>query len=93
MSEFVTDPRVVAKLPSLLAEAGFDMTDFDVQSRTIVDNDQMLPWVEETAKRMLARGDIGQELSAGLVAEYKRRAAAKTLYGYQVFATAIATPA
>ncbi|MEL6584720.1 MAG: hypothetical protein AAFQ36_12885 [Pseudomonadota bacterium] len=89
----MTDPRVVAKLPSLLAEAGFDMTDFDVQSRTIVDNDQMLPWVEETAKRMLARGDIGQELSAGLVAEYKRRAAAKTLYGYQVFATAIATPA
>lgn len=92
ISEFVTDPHIVAKLRPLMTDAGFVVADFDVQSRTIADNDQMLPWVEETAKKMLARGDIGQELFDGLVSEYKRRAAAGTLYGYQVFATAIAKP-
>ncbi len=93
VQEFVTDPYIVAKLRSLLNEAGFVMANFEVQSRTIADNDQMLPWVEETAKRMLARGDIGQKLFEGLLSEYERRAAAGTLYGYQVFATAIARPA
>lgn len=90
--EFVTDPYIVAKLRGLIAEADFVVTAFDLVSRTILDNDQMLPWVEETAKRMLARDEIGQALFDGLVSEYKRRAIAGTLYGYQVFATAIATP-
>jgi len=92
VNEFVTDPHIVAKLRDLLTAADFEVTDFDVQSRTIADNDQMLPWVEETAKRMFERGEIGQELFSGLVAEYKRRATTGTLYGYQVFATAIARP-
>ena len=92
VNEFVTDPHIVAKMRPLMATAGFEVIDFDVQSRTISENDQMLPWVEETAKRMLERGEIGQELFSGLVAEYKRRAIAGTLYGYQVFATAIAKP-
>lgn len=92
VNEFVTNPHLVAKLRSLIIEADFEVTDFDVQSRTIADNDQMLPWVEETAKRMLERGDIGQELFSGLVSEYKRRAASGILFGYQVFATAIARP-
>jgi hypothetical protein len=68
------------------------VVDFDLQSRTIADNDQMLPWVRETAKRMLERGEIGEELFSGLIAEYKRRASMGALYGYQVFATAIAKP-
>ncbi|MBO9444012.1 class I SAM-dependent methyltransferase [Phaeobacter italicus] len=93
VNEFVTDPHIVAKMRSLMIAADFEVTEFDVQSRTIADNDQMLPWVEETAKRMFDRGEIGQELFSGLVAEYKRRAIAGTLYGYQVFATAIAKPA
>ncbi|WP_147125399.1 class I SAM-dependent methyltransferase [Shimia ponticola] len=93
VNEFVTDPHIVAKMRSLMMAADFEVTDFDVQSRTIADNDQMLPWVEEPAKRMLERGEIGQELFSGLVAEYKRRALAGTLYGYQVFATAIGKPA
>lgn len=92
VNEFVTDPHIVAKLHTLMSAATFDVTDFDVQSRTIADNDQMLPWVEETAKRMHMRGEIGEELYSGLVAEYKRRANAGILYGYQVFATAIAKP-
>jgi ubiquinone/menaquinone biosynthesis C-methylase UbiE len=92
VNEFVTDPHIVAKLRTLLASTNFEVTDFDVYSRTIADNDQMLPWVEETAKRMLERNEIGQELFAGLVAEYKRRSSAGALYGYQVFATAIAKP-
>lgn len=92
VNEFVTDPHVVAKLRTLMAEAAFEVTDFDIQSRTISDNDQMLPWVEATANLMLERGEIGQELFSGLIAEYKRRATVGTLYGYQVFATAIAKP-
>ncbi|WP_342075415.1 methyltransferase domain-containing protein [Yoonia sp. SS1-5] len=90
--EFVTDPHIVAKLRDLIAQAGFVVTDFDLVSRSILNNDQMLPWVEESAKRMLARGEIGQALFDGLVSEYKRRATAGRLYGYQIFATAIATP-
>ncbi|WOI33792.1 methyltransferase domain-containing protein [Tritonibacter scottomollicae] len=92
VNEFVTDPHIVAKMRSLMTATDFEVTDFDVQSRTIADNEQMLPWVEETSKRMLERGEIGEELFCGLVAEYKRRAAAGTLYGHQVFATAIAKP-
>lgn len=92
VNEFVTDPHVVAKLRALMTAADFEVTDFDIQSRIITDNEQMLPWVEETAKRMLEREEIGQELYSGLVAEYKRRAKAGNLYGYQVFATAIAKP-
>lgn len=92
VNELVTDPYIVAKLPSLMTAAGFEVVDFDLQSRTIADNDQMLPWVRETAKRMLERGEIGEELFSGLIAEYKRRASMGALYGYQVFATAIAKP-
>ncbi len=88
--EFVTDPHIVAKLRPMIISAEFVLSDFDVQSRTVSDNDQMLPWVEETAKRMFERGDIGQALLDGLVSEYRRRASAGTLYGYQVFATAVA---
>lgn len=93
VSEFVTDPHIVAKLPSIMKKAGFSMAEFDLHTRTITDNDQMLPWVEETAKRMLSRGQIGQDLFDGLISEYHRRANAGTLYGYQVFATVIAKPA
>ena len=92
VNEFVTDPHFVSKMRSLITAAHLEVTDFEVQSRTIADNDQMLRWVEETAKRMLERGDIGQELFSGPVAEYRRRATSGTLYGYQVFATAIAKP-
>ena len=49
VNEFVTDPHIVAKMRSLMIAADFDVTDFDVQSRTIADNDQMLSWVEESA--------------------------------------------
>ena len=89
VQEFVTDPHIVAKLRPLVKQAGFEVAAFALQSRTILDNAQMLPWVEETGKVLMARGEIGPELHAGLIAEYNRRAEAGQLYGYQVFATLI----
>lgn len=90
VKEFVTDPYVVAKLQRLATNAGFSVEDFSFQSRSVLDNDQMLPWVEETGKVLMKREEIGEELHNGLVAEYRRRAKEGTLYGYQVFATLIA---
>jgi len=90
VKEFVTDPYAVAKLQQLARNAGFSVDDFSFRSRSILDNDQMLPWVEETGKLLLKRGDIGEELHHGLVAEYRRRVKERTLYGYQVFATLMA---
>lgn len=87
--EFVTDPYVVAKLRKMIAAAGLHLIHFEVNSRTVLDNDQMLPWVEETGKKMLERGEIGEAMFNGLTSEYRRRAENKQLYGYQVFATAI----
>jgi ubiquinone/menaquinone biosynthesis C-methylase UbiE len=90
VSEFVTDPYAVAKLQRLATNAGFSVQDFSFQSRSVLDNDQMLPWVEETGKVLMKRGEIGEALHNGLVAEYRRRAREGTLHGYQVFATLIA---
>ena len=87
--EFVTDPHIVAKLRKLVSEAGFDVESFGIQGRTILDNEQMLPWVEETGKVLMARGEMGPELHEGLIAEYRRRVASGTLYGFQVFATVV----
>ncbi|MEP1208432.1 MAG: class I SAM-dependent methyltransferase [Rhizobiaceae bacterium] len=91
VKEFVSDPYVVAKLQRLATNAGFSVEDFSFQSRSILNNDQMLPWVEETGKVLMKRGEIGEELHNGMVAEYRRRAKEGSLYGYQVFATLIAT--
>ncbi|MBU2942687.1 methyltransferase domain-containing protein [Shimia thalassica] len=90
VNEFVTDPYVVAKLRRLVCEAGFKVECFNFQSRSVLDNDQMLPWVEETGKVLMKRGEIGAELHAGLISEYRRRARVGTLFGYQVFASLIA---
>ncbi len=90
VKEFVTDSHIVAKLRSLISSVGFIVQDFEFHSRTILDNDQMLPWVEETGKVLMGRGEIGQALHEGLIAEYRRRAKEGRLYGYQVFASVIA---
>ncbi|MEO1637908.1 MAG: methyltransferase domain-containing protein [Pseudomonadota bacterium] len=92
-AEFVTDPFVVAKLRSLVNDAGFAERGFKFKSRIVSDGPQMLPWVSETGKMMVARGQIGEDLAAALVSEYQRRAALGQLYGYQVFASLIAAKA
>ncbi|QFT73769.1 class I SAM-dependent methyltransferase [Ruegeria sp. THAF33] len=91
--EFVTDPFIVAKLRSMISDAGLSMQHFDVQSRVVSTAEQMLPWVALTTKQMYERGDIGKELAEGLVAEHERRARNGSLYGYQVFATVVAAKA
>jgi arsenite methyltransferase len=90
-SSFVTDPFLVGKIRTLLTESGLSVSHFEVRSRVVTTPDQMLPWVEVTTKLMVERVDIGQELADALVAEHNRRADAGTLYGYQAFATVVAT--
>ncbi len=89
VAEFVTDPHTVGKLRPLMQSAGFEVDHFGVQSRVIANAAQMLPWVEETAKVMVARGDISEDFARALIAEHDRRLAAGTLYGYQAIATAV----
>ncbi|SFR99872.1 class I SAM-dependent methyltransferase [Yoonia litorea] len=84
---FVTDPYLVAKLKTLVAAEGFETPDFRMTSRLVQNGPQMLPWVTETTKLMVANGQIGQQLADALVAEYERRMNSGTLYGYQAFGT------
>ncbi len=90
---FVTDPHVIAKAPGLVAGQGFEVQSFTITPRVINGTSQMVPWVVETAKVMVAAGQIGQPLADALAAEYQRRLAAGTLYGFQAFGTLIATRA
>ncbi|MEQ8342351.1 MAG: methyltransferase domain-containing protein [Marinovum algicola] len=87
---YVTDPHLVGRLRGLIADAGLRLDHFDVQSRVIITEAQMLPWVEITTRDMVTRGLIGQGLADALIAEHAQRAADRRLYGYQAIATAIA---
>ncbi len=89
-SDFVTDAFLVARIRDLAAAAGFTVADFRLVNRAILDNMQMLPWVSETCKQMVARGDIGQPLADAMVGEYQRRANSGKLFGFQVMGTMIA---
>ena len=48
-------------------------------------------WVKLSGDRMVEDGTIGRPLADALLEEYHRRLAEGTLYGYQVFATLVAT--
>ncbi|MEL6914837.1 MAG: methyltransferase domain-containing protein [Pseudomonadota bacterium] len=91
--EFVTDPDLVAKLRALLIAAGFEIRHFTVTARTVTEGEKLLPWVVETTKLMVARGDIGAALAEALIAEMHDRTARGRFYGFQPFATAIAARA
>lgn len=52
-----------------------------------------MTFVEMGGKMMVERGLIGQVLADALVAEYDRRVANQTLYGFVPFAIAIAQKA
>ena len=93
VSDFVTHPHIVGQLRPLLGEAGFSVEAFRFDNRPILDNLQMLPWVVETCKLMVARGQITQVLADTMAAEYTARAENGSLFGFQVFATAIARKA
>lgn len=87
---FVTDAHLTGKLRPMVLAQGLWVTDFGISSRVIASGEGMLPWVEMSAKSMVEAGQIGQPLADALVAEYRRRDEAGTLYGYQAFATLVA---
>ncbi len=88
---FVTDPFMVAKMRGLAIAAGLVAQDFKITSRVVDNSEQMIPWVTETTKIMVAAGQIGQPFADALEAEYLRRLDAGALYGYQAFGTLVAT--
>lgn len=91
VASYVTDRHLVARLRPLVSGAGFEISDFRIASRAVTSTDGMLAWVRLSSAMMLARGEIGQSLADALGDEYERRKAANTLYGFQPFATLIAT--
>ena len=90
MANFVTDAHITGKLRPMAQAAGLAVRDFFVTNRVITSGEGMLGWVEMPAKLLVERGVIGQPLADALVAEYRRRDAQGTLFGFQVFATLIA---
>lgn len=90
VGHFVTDPYLVGRLRALVQAAGARVLSFTVRNRLLTEAAQMRPWVEETGKLLVARGEIGAPLAEAMVAEYERRSEAGTLYGSQVFATLVA---
>ncbi|WP_420860083.1 class I SAM-dependent methyltransferase [Marivivens marinus] len=91
VSDFVTDAYIVGKLRGLLTGVGLAVDHFQLWNRLTDGAPMMLPWVEVTTKQMVERGQIGAGLRDALIEEHNRRVAAKTLYGFQLFATAIGT--
>jgi len=93
VANYVTDRYLVAKLRSLVRDAGFKLEHFRIMSRTVTDADGMLVWARLGSAMMLGHGGIGQPLAEALAGEYERRKLAGTLYGHLPFATLIATKA
>lgn len=89
VSHFVTDAYLVGKLRPMMIAAGLTPTDFSIGSRVVESGEAMRVWVEMGAAVMQGRGQIGQAAAEALVAEYDTRAEGGTLYGFQVFATAV----
>jgi arsenite methyltransferase len=88
---FVTDRFLIGKLRAMTRAAGFVTRDFRVASRLLTDSPLMGIWIKLSGDRMVEDGTIGRPLADALLAEYDRRVAEGTLYGYQVFATLVAT--
>ncbi len=86
----VTDAYLVARLPALVRNAGFDQTRFDIANRIVRDGDGMSVYIAINRARMVAEGLIGQPLADALLDEYARRRDTGTLYGFIPFATLIA---
>jgi arsenite methyltransferase len=89
-ASYVTDPHLVAKIRILVQDAGFQIQDFRIGSRTVTDGDGMLVWVRLASAMMVERAEIGQSLADALMGEYQRRKEISRLYGHLPFATLIA---
>lgn len=87
---FVTDKYLVGKLRALVSAAGFTIRSFGVTTRIITDGLGGMNWVALGGQMMVDRGLIGQPVLDAMIDEYHRRMEAKTLYGFQPFATMIA---
>ncbi len=89
---FVTDKYLVGKLRDLILDCGLELASFRVATRIITEGQGGMTFVGMGGKMMVERGLIGQPLADALVAEYDRRAANGTLYGFVPFAIAVARP-
>lgn len=83
MANSVTDRRLMRRLPSLVAAAGFTLS--AVKSFGFVETSRegyMLTVVDRGADTLAGLGHIGQDTAAALKAEARRRLAAGTFFGH-----------
>ena len=88
---FVTDAHIVGKLARLFREVGLAPGHHAVTSRLVNTAPLMMPWIDVTTRGMVERGDISPALRDALIAEHDRRLENGTLYGFQLFATSLAS--
>lgn len=86
---FVTDKFLVGKLRQLIAAEGLRLETFRVITRTVTEGMGGMTWVGMGGKMMVDRGLIGPDLAGAMVAEYHRRIANGTLYGFLPFVIAL----
>ena len=90
----VTDRWLVPRLPGLLAEVGFEVTQFRGHQRADIAGISTAPaWIEHGARALAKRGTIGPELVDALVAEGQRRLAEGRFYAALPFASFVAVKA
>ena len=87
---FVTRPYVIAEIRGLVSSVGYDLEDFRIDSRAMIDTDGGLGWIRLGGAQMVERGLVDEALVAALANEYVRRKEAGTLYGHQPFGTLVA---
>jgi ubiquinone/menaquinone biosynthesis C-methylase UbiE len=91
MANSVTDRRVMRRLPALLRRYGFQIG--HTRSHGFAetgDGGYMLTVIDRGADMLAASGTIGDELSASLKNEARRRAAAGGFFGHIAYASVIA---
>jgi SAM-dependent methyltransferase len=85
---YITDSRVVRKLPALVGAAGFVGGRLRSHGYVQIDEpDYMLSIVDRGADALVAAGTIGPELGEALKAEARRRVDAKMFFGHGAYAS------
>lgn len=85
---YITDSRVVRKLPALVAAAGFVGGRLRSHGYVQIEEpDYMLSIVDRGADALVDAGTIGPELGEALKAEARRRVDAKMFFGHGAYAS------
>ena len=91
MANSVTDRRIMRRLPSIVAAAGFGVVSLRSFGFVETSNDgYMLTVVDRGADILCSQGNIGQETATALKAEARRRLQAGRFFGHIAYAGLVA---